>query len=133
MGADAGFDMVPCLSRGGKDKEDWDRFIQSIKEYYRGDPQVEIRSNYIEFIAGEHPRLPFEGHKLLRFSSKITGNIVMTTNVESYINVVTRMAKRSFGSRVQCWNELVDEFGHHGWNEVYASMDSYEHVRLPFI
>ncbi|KAK0609069.1 SET domain-containing protein 5 [Lasiodiplodia hormozganensis] len=111
MGIDAGFDM----------------------DHYKDDVQVEVKPNYIEFKAGEHPLLPFEGHKFLRFSSKISGSIASTTGVESYINTVTRIAKVHFGSRVQPWNECFDQYGEYDWDEVNESMRSYEEPDEPEI
>jgi len=90
MGIDAGFDMVPCLSKGAVDKQNWRSFTKFIKERYQNDDLVEIKPNYLEFKAGEHPLLPFEGHKFLRFSSKISGS--HAKGVEDYINTVTRVA-----------------------------------------
>ena len=126
MGIDAGFDMVPRLSKGAVDKENWLLFIHVVKDRYQYDDLVEIKSNYIEFNVGEHPRLPFEGHKLLRFSSKISGS--HAREAKKYIDAVFRLAKDSFGSRVQYWNEGADEYGVYDWKEVNASMQSYEQV-----
>ncbi|KAH8727791.1 hypothetical protein GQ44DRAFT_737973 [Phaeosphaeriaceae sp. PMI808] len=129
MGADAGFDMVPRLSRGFVDRHNWDRFIGSIKELYKDDDMVEIKPNYIVFKAGEHPMLPFEGHKFLCFSAKITGSV--TECVESYIDTVFEIARCHFGSRVRYWNELSDRYGEYGWNEIHESIRSYEQVDKP--
>ncbi len=129
MDVAAGFDMVPRLARGGVDKHSWDLFIECVKEHYKDDQQVVIRPNHIEFNAGEHPKLPFEGHKFLRFSSDISGLTAAATNVESYIDAVTRMAKRSLGSRVLYWNEYFDMDGHYGWDQVHESIRSYNEVR----
>jgi hypothetical protein len=126
MGADAGFDMVPPLSNGALDRQQWDNFLRSIKEHYSKDARVEVKSNYIEFNAGEHPRLPFEGHKLLRFSSKITGGLAAASNVEEYLRTVYSIAKAHFGPRVIRWNELFDVYGHHDWKKVNDSLRSYE-------
>jgi len=126
MGIDAGFDMVPCLSKGAVDKQKWQSFIKVIKECYQNDDLVEIKSNYLKFKAGEHPRLPFEGHKLLRFSSKISGS--HAKGVEIYIDTVTRAAQVIFGSRVQYWNEAADERGFYNWQDVHTSIESYEQV-----
>jgi hypothetical protein len=89
-----------------------------------------IKPNYIEFNAGEHPTLPFEGHKFLRFSSKISGR--GSEEAKEYINTVARMAQLSFGSRVQHWSEMYDQYGHYGWKEVHESIKSYEQVSLQF-
>ena len=58
MGIDAGFDTVPCLSKGGVDKQNWQSFIEVIKERYQNDDLVDIKPNYLQFRAGEHPMLP---------------------------------------------------------------------------
>ncbi len=126
MGIDAGFDTVPCLSKGGVDKQNWQSFIEVIKERYQNDDLVDIKPNYLQFRAGEHPMLPFEGHKFLRFSSKISGS--HAKGVEEYIDTVTRVAQLSFGSRIRCWNEAADEQGFHDWQEVHTSTESYEQV-----
>jgi hypothetical protein len=125
MGIDAGFDMVPRLSRGAVDVQLWPRFIYAVKEYYKDDAQVEMTSNYIEFKVGEHPLLPYEGYKFLRFSSKVSGSCGAAL---SYIDTVARAAKAIFGTRIQYWNECFDEFGHYDWREVHKSIDSYNEV-----
>ena len=126
MGIDAGFDMVPRLSKGAVDRQDWQSFIKIIQERYQNDDLVEVKPNYIVFKAGEHPRLPFEGHKFLRFSSKISGN--HAKGVEEYIDTVTRVAQVNFGSRIRCWNENFDESGVYDWQDVNESFKSYEQV-----
>ncbi len=126
MGIDAGFNMVPCLSKGAVDKQNWQLFIKVIKEYYQNDDLVEIESNYLKFKAGKHPRLPFKGHKFLHFSSKISGS--HAKGVEKYIDTVTRVAQVIFGSQVQYWNEAADKWGFYNWQEVHDSMRSYEQV-----
>lgn len=66
--------MDPPLSKGAVDRHNWNTFIKFIKKHYEDDRQVEIKPNYINFKAGEHPKLHFEGHKFLRFSSKVSGS-----------------------------------------------------------
>jgi hypothetical protein len=131
MGADAGFDMVPRLSKDTVDSRNWAAFIAVVKEQYEGDDKVQIKPHYIEFAAGEHPLLPFEGHKFLRFSSKITGRIADETGVEDYLDTVTRVARLVFGTRVRRWNELSDSYGFYGWREIHDSIRSYDQVCLP--
>lgn len=109
MGIDADFDMIPCYSKGAVDKQNWQSFINVIKERYQNDGLVEIKSNYLKFKAGQHPRLPFEGHKFLRFSSQISGS--HAKGVEKYIDTVTQVAQICFGSRAHYWNEAADEWG----------------------
>lgn len=122
MGVDSGFDMVPRLSRGAIDRHNWDQFVAAIKDHYKDDAQVEVKPNYLEFKAGEHPILPFEGHKFLRFSSKIIGGVT------TYIDVVRRVAQVHFGSRIQPWHEGAEQYGHYNWHEVRESIRSYEQV-----
>ncbi|MCJ1398586.1 hypothetical protein MMC11_001786 [Xylographa trunciseda] len=131
MGVDAGFDLVPRLSKGAVDKQNWKSFIEVIKELYQNDDRVEIKPNYIEFKAGEHPLLPFDCHKFLRFSSKISGS--HAEGVEDYLDTVTRAARISFGSRVRYWNELAEEYGFYNWQEVNTSIKSYEQPDEPEI
>ncbi|KAH6644880.1 hypothetical protein C7974DRAFT_29811 [Boeremia exigua] len=131
MGADAGFDMVPRLSKDAADRRKWEQFIDSIKRRYEDDTQVEIKPNYILFKAGEHPTLPFEGHKFLRFSSKITGPNTAATGVERYIRTVRSIADSHFGSRIQYWDELFDVYGEYDWAAVDESIRSYEQPDEP--
>ena len=63
------------------------------------DPVMVTRDSYLEFEVGEHPLLPFEGHKFLRFSSKVNGSI--TYMARPYIEAVYKIAKREFDGRVQ--------------------------------
>ncbi|KAL1865026.1 hypothetical protein Daus18300_007373 [Diaporthe australafricana] len=126
MGVDACFDMVPRLSRRTVDTNNWNRFIETVKQHYKDDAQVEILPNLILFKAGEHPRLPFEGHKVLRFSSKVSGRIATESGVWSYIDTVMAFAKAEFGPRIQSWSECADQLGHYSWSEVNESFRSYE-------
>ncbi|KAL9101671.1 MAG: hypothetical protein Q9163_003092 [Psora crenata] len=131
MGIDAGFDMVPRLSKGAVDKQNWQSFIKIIRERYQDDDLVEVKPNYIVFKAGEHPLLPFEGYKFLRFSSKVSGT--HAEGIEEYIDTVTQVARASFGSRVRYWNEAFDEWGFYNWQEVNESLESYEQPDEPEI
>ena len=131
MGIDAGFDIVPRLSKGETDRQAWESFLNIIKELYQHDELVEIKSNYIVFKTGECPQLPFESHKFLRFSSKISGFDGRKTN--EYINTVKRTAQGYFGSRIQYWNEACDQRGFYGWEEVHESIRSYEQVCYTFM
>jgi len=126
MGIDSGFDMVPRLSKGAVDRMNWQAFIEAMKKHYQNDNLVEVKPNYIVFKAGEHPQLPFEGHKFLRFSSKISGS--HAKGVGDYLDTVTRVAQVYFGSRIRAWNEACDELGVYNWQDVYDSFRSYEQV-----
>lgn len=128
MGIDEGFDMVPPLSKGAADRETYAKFIAAVKARYTNDPQVEIKPNYILFKAGEQPKLPLEGHKLLRFSSKVSGSTATSTGMQEYINTVQGFASLYFGSRVQHWNDGVEVYGTYSWDEVDDSIETYEQV-----
>ncbi|XXH01880.1 hypothetical protein Hte_008242 [Hypoxylon texense] len=131
MGIDAGFDMVPRLSNGSEDTKQWATFLHCIRHHYKDDPQVEVKSHWIEFNAGEHPRLPFQGHKFLRFSSKVSGSTAESTGVWQYIETVTGVAKVIFSHRVQSWHEAADQHGFYGWDEVYSVMKTWEEPNEP--
>ena len=126
LGIDAGFDMFPPLSQSAEHKENWESFIETVKNLYEGDDIVEIKPNYIEFKVAEHPLLPFEGHKFLRFSSKISGR--QGKEVERYIYVVRKAAEAPLDSQVQSWNEMCDTRGNYSWEEINTSIKSYEQV-----
>lgn len=126
MGIDAGFDMVPRLSTGAVDRQNWRSFIKIIKERYQNDDLVEVKPNYILFKAGDHPLLPFEGHKFLRFSSKVSAS--HAERLEDYIEIVTMVAKLNFGSRVRYWNGSSDELAFYSWQDAHDSFESYEQV-----
>lgn len=126
MGIDAGFDLIPRLSKSREDKDLWHFFIERVKQAYEDDDGVEVKENCIEFNAGEHPRLPFDGHKCLRFSSKISGKT--GEQAEEYINGVTHIARLILGSRVERWSEMRDTYGFYGWKEVNDSQRSYDQV-----
>lgn len=126
MGIDAGFDMVPPLSKGAVDRQNWQSFIEFIKGSYKNDDLVEVKPNYIVFKVGEHPMLPFEGYKFLRFSSKVSGS--HAKGADEYIDAVTRAAVVRFGSRVRAWHEAANVWGVYDWSEVNDSFRSYEQV-----
>lgn len=119
--------MVPRLSQGALDRQNWQSFIKGIQERYKDDKLVEFKPNYIEFKIGEHPLLPLEGYKFLRFSSKVSGH--QGNEAMEYIKTVTRVAKLNFGSRVQFWHECADNYGHYDWKDVNESLKRYQQVR----
>ncbi len=86
-----------CIAKGAVDKQNWQSSIKVIKECYQNYDLVDIKSNYLSFRAGEHPVLPFEGHKFLRFSSNISGRHAQ--GVTEYIDTITRLAQVILGSR----------------------------------
>lgn len=123
--------MVPPLTKSAGDRQKWQQLIDRVKQLYRDDARVEVKTHGILFKAGEDPRLPIRGHKLLRFSAKITGPMAASEKVEEYLDTVTDLAREMFGSRVQRWNELFEVYGVYGWREVNDSIETYEHVRCP--
>ncbi|KPM44218.1 hypothetical protein AK830_g2356 [Neonectria ditissima] len=130
MGIDAGFDMVPRLTTGTADKKDWEMFLDSVATYYQDDDKVVAEPYGLRFKVGEHPVLPFEGHKFLRFSSKISGR---DGRAEDYILIVSRIAKRIFGPKVYRWREGGEMTGYYGWAEVNESIASYGRSDKPEI
>jgi hypothetical protein len=129
MGYAAELDTKRPLSKESVDRNNWGRFIDFVKEHYNDDLQVEIKPNYINLRAGEHRKLPFEGHKFLSFSSKISGARTEASGIEQYIDFVTHAAQWHSGSRVQYWNELFDCYSACDWPKVSKSIESYEEVR----
>ena len=123
MGFDCGFDMVPRLTESDCDKIRWLAFIDELKEVYNKDPMFQVQPRVVEFQVGEHPRLPLEGHKFLRFSSKVSGPT--TAAAEPYIRRIYHIARKNFGQRVQFWHEINDDFGYYDWNAVNESFQSY--------
>ena len=123
MGFDCGFDMVPSLTASEADTSRWLDFLDEIKATYRDDPTVLATPSVIEFRVGEHPCLPIEGQKFLRFSSKVNGS--RTAAAEPYIRKVCAVARRHFGNQVQFWHELAEDYGHYGWSQVNESLQSY--------
>ena len=130
MGFDCGFDMVPRLTESDSDKNRWLAFIDEVKEVYNKDPVLQVQPRIFNFQVGEHPQLPLEGHKFLRFSSKVSGP--RTAAAEPYIRRVYRVARENFGQQVQFWHELYDHYGHYEWDAVNESIESYnDSVGLP--
>ena len=124
MGFDCGFDMVPRLENTEKDNKRRSTFLDEVRALYEQDPVFQLRANFIEFEVGEHPLLPFEGHKFLRFSSKISS--ASTGAAETYIRQVCRLARKHFGSQIQFWHELNEDYvSAYDWNEVRKSIKSF--------
>lgn len=128
MGLDAGFDMVPRLSRGTDDSLKWQQFIHTVKQFYEEDEKVQVGLRVITFECGEHPLLPIEGHQFLRFSSNVSGRVATATAAETYILKVTKIAKVYFGDRVRSWQEVDEQEGFYNWKDVHASIRSYKQV-----
>jgi hypothetical protein len=129
MGFDCGFDIVPRLQDTPNDNAKWKAVMDEVTITFLHDPVVVTKAKYLEFQVGEYPLLPFQGHKLLRFSSKISSE--RTQNAEQYIKAVCRIAKRHLGEQVQFWHEAADNYGHYDWgavNESFKDMLSDEKV-----
>lgn len=103
MAAECGFDMVPRLTDAQSDGKRWHAFIDDVRESYKEDPVVHVRSHSIEFDVGEHPSLPLDGRKFQQFSSNV--NEPSTQAAESYIDRVCRIARKYFDSRIRFWHE----------------------------
>lgn len=125
MGIDAGFDMVPTLSTDLVDTGKWSEFISAIEKRYEDDDLVAARSGFIEFMVGDQPRLPLDGQKFLRFSSRISGDC---STAAKYIDEVTELARGHFGGQALGWSEASDQRGHYGWELVKASWGIYGQV-----
>ena len=130
MGFDCGFDMVPRLNESKNNRDRWLVFIDVLKKMYNEDPVFQVQPRVIVFQVGEYPRLPLEGHKFLRFSSKVSGS--NTAAAEPYIRQVYRVAREIFGQQVQFWHELHDNYGYYDWDAVNKSLEGYnDSVGLP--
>ncbi|KAI0426058.1 hypothetical protein F5Y09DRAFT_320136 [Xylaria sp. FL1042] len=116
MGIDEGFDMVPRLTGSSEDVRRWKEFIDVIRVRYQSDDKVNFKNDYIEFNVGEHPMLPLDGQKFLRFSSKLTSD-----DIWNYLQTVRRIAKSIFGNRVRPWSQALDQFGFYDWRDVYQT------------
>ena len=83
MGFDCGFDMAPRLTESDSDRNRWLAFIDKLKEVYKEDPVFQVQSGVVKFQVGEHPRLPLEGQRFLRFSSRVSGATTAAANPTS--------------------------------------------------
>jgi hypothetical protein len=110
MGLDAGFDMVPRLSEDSFDQQTWKSFIDFIKELYKNDKLVEVQPTIICFRIDEGASLPIEGHKCLRFSSKISG--IHSLGVQNYLDKVT-VATQDYSALVFKHGMMYPMSGHH--------------------
>lgn len=122
MGVDCGFDMVPRLTESSDDQRRWTAFVDEVKEVYREDTVLEVQHQVIVFHVGEWPRLPLEGYKFLRFSSKVSGS---QTAAEPYIRQVYCLARKIFDGQVKFWHEINDNYGYYDWQTVHDSHRSY--------
>ncbi|KAI7824077.1 hypothetical protein BC939DRAFT_476875 [Gamsiella multidivaricata] len=125
MGIDIGFDLFPPLENNEHDRSIWVSFIAAVEWAYAYDSQVVLMADRIEFEVGEHPTLPYKGHRFRRFSSKISGR----SQAEPYIRHVLSIAESHFGRRVHFWSEFRYEGEPepiYTWPEVYAAQDKSE-------
>ena len=124
MGFDCGFDLFPPIqSDSSLDTEKWARFIATVLRHYEPDSDQDYASSEVEilhhkgifdFCVGEHPRLPYDGSKFRRFSSKISGGL--TYNAEPVVRKVARIAKEVFGDRTSFWHETGGGRGSIAWS-----------------
>ncbi|KAI0024474.1 hypothetical protein F4780DRAFT_603510 [Xylariomycetidae sp. FL0641] len=130
MGINAGFDMVPRLGRGDEDSRKWKEFIETIQRIYDGDPRLKLDEHHLEFALGEHLLLPFDGHKFLRFASKVSDKTTASeTEVKSCIGLVASVAKMAFGSRVRSWGAgYPASHGFYNWLDVHDTIQSNSQV-----
>ncbi|CAM6087676.1 unnamed protein product [Calypogeia fissa] len=91
------------------------------------DPNVTVKTGskgtYMEFLVGEHPKLPSDGTKFRRLSSKVSGP--QTRLAVPYIQGVHKIAKKRFGERIKWWHELWETYRHYGWSEVMDTEQSF--------
>lgn len=122
MGYDAGFDLYPPLKNTESDNELYASFHIAVYEMFWRDNVMDTNERgEIVFLVGEHPRLPKEGYKFRRFSSKISGKH-HSSGVQHYLNEIAAIARTYFGdSRVHWWNESHERHGPYSWTEVYAA------------
>jgi hypothetical protein len=83
-----------------------------------------VKDNYAEFNVGDHPSLPFHGHKFLRYSFKVSSCRTMVA--EAYIEGVFRIARSAFGNRIKFWHEWIEKYGCYDWEKVNASVATYD-------
>lgn len=126
MGLFTGFDMVPRLSEKTEDQKSWECFIQAVKKHYQNDDLIEAKQNCIIVKVDRDLVLPSEGHKLLRFCSKIS--VRHAEGVEDYLDTITQIAEEHFGSRVHTWEEELGQEGFYRWVDVYDSRKYFEQV-----
>ncbi|KAK3317590.1 hypothetical protein B0T19DRAFT_446548 [Cercophora scortea] len=128
----AGFDMVPRLSASLEDKKLWRKFINHVKEKFKADVNLHVTEDYIEFDVGDRPKLPFEGHKFLRFSLIIGSDGTAAAVNGAYLAVIAGIAQEYFGmERLQGWNDELGTRGHYTAAEVHESILSYSQLDLP--
>lgn len=134
-GIDCGFDIYPPLEPTRANQE---LFLREVLDEYRPRDRedtdqggrgsvvkvdADSPGSYIEFMVGEHPRIPRRCEHFLRFSSKVSGGSV----AEPYIRGVCKIARQWLGDRVYFWDEMnelgayIRHSGCYNWNEIYAA------------
>jgi hypothetical protein len=142
MGLDCGFDIYPPLEPTAVNQQRYDDFLCRVIEAYKPDtgPRVaeiirvdeDSRSSYIEFLVGEHPRLPRRCHHLLRFSSTVTGS----SAVDPHVRRVHDIARHVLGDRVYFWGGMVDSRAHiarngcYSWNEIQLAQRKFDELAV---
>lgn len=122
----SGFDLVPRLSSGPEDTKNWAFFMSAVQGYYQNNDLVEVKQNPIVVKVDPDLILPFEGYKLLRFSSKIS--VSHAEGVEDYLDTITQIVEEHFGVRVHVWDQALGEGGFYTWDNVHDSRGSFEQV-----
>jgi len=92
---------------------------------------AESASSYIEFIVGEHPRIPKRYKHFLQFSSKISSSSV----TKPYIRTVHQIARQHFRDCVYFWHEMnnssthIRQYSCYNWNEIHTARKRIETLR----
>jgi hypothetical protein len=108
-GFGCGFDVYPPLEPTLSNKENYEFFLSEVLRAYgtsgdaeRGDSVFCVTSKsegaYIKFMVGKHPIIPYSCEYFLRFSSKVSGRLIVAA--EPYIRGVYKIAKIWLGDRV---------------------------------
>ena len=101
MGYDAGFDMVPRLTKNDENTRKWEKFIRLVKLLFEDEGLLEEKGHYIEFQVGEKPQLPIDGHNFAKFSSRVGGEATGKLDVREVIRQVGLSARVFFGDSIQ--------------------------------
>lgn len=152
---EAGFDLVPRLSRNDLDLALWDMFIANIWRIYGDAGAYRLQTTYscIKFYADNGLVLPFDGWKFLRFSSKIRGFSrygdgerllptfggepplpsnepvpVYMIEAQTYLQKVVGLARAVFGTRARAWDTRSGTMGFYAADAAVRSIEAYYQV-----
>lgn len=129
MDYEAGFDMVPPLTKEPRDQEKWEILIDIVQSIVWYKEIMLFKSNYIEFNIGDHPKIPFEGHKFLSFRSKISN--IDPGQTKDMIEEIWVYAMVVFDSRARYWSNKLGGSSVYSWQDVHDSETSYDKVSHP--